>query len=79
MTGGNPAASSAGKVTIAAPPTIAAMTPPAMPAPTSSTMWSEVHSTSVTTGRTSARGQKNAWMPVCARPRISAWMSWVPS
>ncbi len=21
----------------------------------------------------------NAWMPVCARPRISAWMSWVPS
>jgi hypothetical protein len=23
--------------------------------------------------------QKNAWMPVCARPRISAWMSWVPS
>ncbi len=23
--------------------------------------------------------QKNAWIPVCARPRISAWMSWVPS
>ena len=23
--------------------------------------------------------QKNAWMPVCARPRISAWMSCVPS
>ena len=23
--------------------------------------------------------QKNAWMPVCSRPRISAWMSWVPS
>ena len=21
----------------------------------------------------------NAWMPVWARPRISAWMSWVPS
>jgi hypothetical protein len=21
----------------------------------------------------------NAWMPVCARPRISAWMSCVPS
>ena len=20
-----------------------------------------------------------AWIPVCARPRISAWMSWVPS
>ena len=25
------------------------------------------------------RFQKNAWMPVCARPRISAWMSCVPS
>src|SRR5262249_31793853 len=23
--------------------------------------------------------QKNAWMPVCARPRMSAWMSCVPS
>jgi hypothetical protein len=23
--------------------------------------------------------QKNAWMPVCARPRISAWTSCVPS
>ena len=26
-----------------------------------------------------AHGQKNAWMPVCARPRISAWTSCVPS
>ncbi len=24
-------------------------------------------------------GVQNAAMPVCARPRISAWMSWVPS
>ena len=23
--------------------------------------------------------QKNAWMPVCARPRMSAWISCVPS
>src|SRR3954470_17854100 len=37
MTGGNPAASSAGKVMTAAPPTIAAMMPPAIPAATSST------------------------------------------
>ena len=21
----------------------------------------------------------NAWIPVCALPRIKAWMSWVPS
>src|SRR3954466_11927031 len=36
MTGGNPAASSAGKVMTAAPPTIAAIHPPAIPAATSS-------------------------------------------
>ena len=29
--------------------------------------------------RRDPHGQKNAWMPVCARPRISAWMSCVPS
>ena len=22
---------------------------------------------------------ENAWMPVCARPRMRAWTSWVPS
>ena len=26
-----------------------------------------------------AASQKNAWMPVMARPRMRAWMSWVPS
>jgi hypothetical protein len=26
-----------------------------------------------------AESQLKAWMPVCARPRISAWMSCVPS
>src|SRR5207253_4931 len=40
ITGGSPAASSAGKVTMAAPPTIAAMMPPAIPAPTSRRMCS---------------------------------------
>src|SRR5262245_10229078 len=27
----------------------------------------------------SKRDHMNAWIPVCARPRISAWMSCVPS
>src|SRR3954470_14944660 len=39
MTGGNPAARSAGKVMTAAPPTIAAIPPPAIPGATSSAPW----------------------------------------
>ena len=38
ITGGSPTASIAGNVTTAAPPTIAAMMPPAMPAATSRTI-----------------------------------------
>ena len=44
-----------------------------------------LHANAVRLGRAGTARQRASaaelfsWMPVCARPRIRAWMSWVPS